>query len=67
LFIFDILFIWGIYLPTAYLLVSKTAWSILIVYLTVQVLEMLKSAFLTFLLKKGYWVKNLAQKDMKIL
>lgn len=67
LFLFDVLFIWGIYLPLAYLLVSKTAWSIVLVYFLIQVLEIIKSIFLTFLLKKGYWIKNLAQKRKEIL
>lgn len=62
LFLFDLVFIWGIYLPVAYLLVTKTTWSIVLVYLLVQLIELIKSTFVTYMLKKGYWVKNLAHK-----
>jgi putative MATE family efflux protein len=57
--IFDALYVWVIALPLAFSLSYLTSLSIVLVYLIIQLAEILKSIFGFYLIKKGIWIKNL--------
>ena len=60
-FAFDSGYVWAVGVPAAYLLTSFTSLSITAVYLTVNLLDLIKCIFGSILLKKGTWANNLVE------
>lgn len=58
-FLFDSCFCWCVSIPVAWLLVSGTSFSILLVYLIVQSTELIKCAVGFILVEKEYWINDL--------
>lgn len=59
--LFDCVYSWLIYVPTAYLLSSHTSLPILAVYAIVQGTDLLKATVGGVLLKKGIWLRNIVK------
>jgi putative MATE family efflux protein len=64
-FLFDSCFVWAVCVPVAWCLTRLTALPILPVYMIVNGMDLIKSAVGAWLLKKGLWIRKLAQKDEK--
>lgn len=58
-FLFDSGFIWMVAVPVALVLVKLTGISIIIVYIAVQLSDLVKTVLGYWLLKTGIWLKNL--------
>ena len=61
-FLFDSCFVWVICVPLAWCLSRLTELPIIPLYAICQCTDFVKSAIGAFLLKKGVWIRNLAQK-----
>ncbi|MBQ9512033.1 MAG: MATE family efflux transporter [Lachnospiraceae bacterium] len=59
-FLFDAFFVWVCQIPTAAGLVRFTPWSVLLVFLTVELLNVVKCVVGMTLVHKGVWVRNIA-------
>ncbi|HOI47407.1 MAG TPA: MATE family efflux transporter [Bacilli bacterium] len=57
--IFDAVYVWAIAIPLAFGLSYLTGLPIILVYLIVQLAEIIKSFFGSYLIRKGIWIKNL--------
>ena len=62
-FLFDSCFVWTISIPFAYILVSFSTLSIVLVYLFVQLAELIKVSIGYVLLRKGIWIKNIISEE----
>ena len=60
-FVFDSVYIWALCIPLAFCLSRFTAIPILPMYITVQLLDLVKVAMGYVLVKKRVWVKNLVK------
>lgn len=60
-FVFDSVYIWVLCIPLAFVLSRYTAVPILPLYITVQLLDLVKVAMGYVLVKKRLWVKNLVR------
>lgn len=60
-FIFDSGFTWGVCVPVAYCLAHFTSVSIVPLYLSVQLLELLKVFIGVILVQKGVWIRNIIE------
>ena len=60
-FVFDSVYIWVLCIPLAFILSRYTAVPILPMYITVQLLDLVKVAMGLVLVKKRVWVKNLVK------
>ncbi len=60
-FLFDSFYTWAVCLPIAMLLIYKTSWPLLTVYLIVQCVDILKAIVGIVLVKKGVWVRSLVK------
>ena len=58
-FMFDSGFLWVLAVPLSFILVHFSPLSIVAVYLAVQCVDILKSAFGFYLVKKGTWVQDI--------
>jgi Na+-driven multidrug efflux pump len=58
-FLFDSVFVWVCSIPVAFCLSRFTAMPIVPIYLTVQLLEIIKCGIGFVLVKKGVWIQNL--------
>ena len=58
-FLFDGGFVWAVSLPTAFILSRFTDFSVLAIFLCVQLGDLLKSVFGYYLVKKGVWLRNI--------
>ncbi len=58
-FLFDSVFMWGIAIPYALLLVRRTGLDIRVLFPLAQLSELVKSAFGLILVKKGVWLRNI--------
>ena len=58
-FIFDSGFVWLMSVPLAFILTRFTGMNIVIVYLCVQMLDLVKAIFGYILLRTGIWVQNI--------
>lgn len=58
-FLFDSVFVWGICIPTAYILSRFTAMPIIPLYFVCQFLDIIKCIIGFILIKKGMWLNNL--------
>lgn len=59
-FLFDAFFVWVCQIPTAAGLVRFTIWPVLLVFLTVELLNVVKCVVGMMLVHKGVWVRNIA-------
>lgn len=59
--LFDSGFIWGISLPVAFILSSKTFLSVLYIYAICQLLNLIKCIVGSILVEKGIWIKNIVE------
>lgn len=59
--LFDCVFSWLVFVPTAYLLASHTSLPMLAVFAIVQGTDILKAAVGAVLLKKGIWLRNIVK------
>lgn len=57
-FCFDSVFLWLVSTPAAFFLSRYTALPILLLYLCVQLLDLIKCAIGFVLVKKGVWIQN---------
>ena len=60
-FLFDSCFVWGICVPTAFLLSRFSGLPILPLYAICQSLELAKCAIGAYMIRKGSWIQNLTQ------
>ena len=60
-FIFDCGYTWLLSIPTAYFLINYTTLPFLTVFISVQILELIKGIISFFLIQKGFWIVNLTQ------
>lgn len=60
-FLFDSCFVWVLCVPLAYCLSRFTPMAILPLYAICQSTDLIKTAIGAYLLKKGSWIRNLAQ------
>ncbi len=58
-FLFDGAFVWAVSLPTAFILSRYTDFSVLAIFLAVQLGDLLKSVLGYYLVKKGVWLRNI--------
>ena len=60
-FLFDSVFLWTVSVPAAYLLTTRTTFAVLMLYLGVQLTDLIKCLIGFILVKKGVWVQNLVK------
>lgn len=60
-FLFDSVFLWGVTMPLAFVLSRFTALPIVPLYLSCQLLDMIKCVIGFVLVKKGVWVNNIVE------
>lgn len=58
-FLFDSMFVWTVSIPAAIILTRMTALPILTIYLSIQLLELIKCIIGYILVKKKVWVNNI--------
>ena len=58
-FLFDCMYTWVVNLPAAYLLVTLTDLPIIVVYLMVQMTDIIKCVLGFILVRKGVWIHNI--------
>lgn len=58
-FLFDSVFLWGVSTPMAYVLSRYTDMYIVVLYLSVQLLDLIKCVIGFILVKKGVWLNNI--------
>lgn len=58
-FLFDSVYLWVISIPLAYVLSRFTEMPILLLYLCVQMVDILKATLGFILVKKGVWINNI--------
>ena len=58
-FLFDSVFVWVVSVPLAFCLTRFTGLPILPIYLTCQLIELVKCVLGFVLVKRGVWMKNL--------
>ena len=58
-FVFDSGFTWVLCVPLAWCLVHLTGMDVLLIYLCVQLLDIIKMFFGHYLIKKGVWINNM--------
>ena len=63
---FDCGFTWCVSFPLAFCLANFTAMPIIPLYLSVQLLEVIKCVIGFILLKKGIWAQNIIQKEEQL-
>ena len=57
-FLFDSVFLWTVSVPAAYLLTTRTPFAVLMLYLGVQLTDLIKCTIGFILVKKGVWIRN---------
>lgn len=60
-FLFDSVFLWCVSIPVAYVLSRYTDLAILPLYLSIQLLDLIKCAIGFILVKKGVWLNNIVE------
>ena len=64
-FLFDSVFLWCVSMPLAYVLSRHTTMPIVPLYLTCQLIDILKCILGFILVKKGVWLQNIVATDEK--
>ena len=62
-FCFDSVFLWAVSTPAAFMLSRYTTLPILLLYLSVQAIDLIKCAIGFVLVKKGVWLQNIVAKE----
>jgi len=62
-FIFDSGFVWGLSVPLAFVLTHFTGMNVVVVYLCIQLLDVVKAVFGYTLIRTGIWVQNIVAKN----
>lgn len=62
-FLFDSVFLWFVSAPVAFVLSRYTAMPILILYVSCQLLDIIKCTIGYVLVKKGVWIQNIVAED----
>ena len=62
-FLFDSVFLWAVTTPVAFVLSRYTGLPIIPLYLSCQLLDLIKCAIGFVLVKKGVWVNNIVAAD----
>ena len=62
-FLFDSVFVWGVNIPTAYILSRYTSMHIVPLYFACQFVDIIKCIIGFILIKKGIWLNNLVAKN----
>lgn len=62
-FLFDSVFLWCVSIPAAYVLSRYTELAILPLYLSIQLLDLIKCVIGFILVKKGVWLNNIVEQD----
>jgi Na+-driven multidrug efflux pump len=60
-FLFDSVFLWCVSVPFAVLICTYTALPVVMIYLCVQLTDLIKCVIGFILVKKGVWVQNLVK------
>lgn len=58
-FLFDCVFMWAVNIPLAFALAHFTGMGIVLIFLCVQLTDVLKSALGITLIRKGIWINNI--------
>ncbi|MBP5670536.1 MAG: MATE family efflux transporter [Lachnospiraceae bacterium] len=58
-FLFDSVFLWAVSVPSAFLFSRYTVFPVLLLYLCVQLIDLIKVAIGFVLVKKGVWLQNI--------
>ena len=58
-FLFDSAFLWAVCVPAAFCLTTFTSLEILVLYLCMQLIDLIKCTIGFILVKKGVWLKNM--------
>jgi putative MATE family efflux protein len=58
-FLFDSVYVWVIAIPTAFMLISYTSFTILTIYFICQFIDIIKCSVGFIMLKKGVWLHNI--------
>lgn len=62
-FLFDSVFLWCVSIPVAYVLSRYTGLAILPLYLSIQLLDLIKCVIGFILVKKGVWLNNIVERN----
>ncbi len=62
-FLFDSVFLWCVSIPVAYVLSRYTGLAILPLYLSIQLLDLIKCIIGFILVKKGVWLNNIVEQE----
>lgn len=62
-FLFDSVFLWCVSIPAAYVLSRYTELAILPLYLSIQLLDLIKCVIGFILVKKGVWLNNIVEQE----
>ena len=61
-FLFDSVFLWGISIPTAFIISRFTGMKVLMMFFCIQMIDLIKCIIGFILVKKGIWLQNLVKK-----
>lgn len=61
-FLFDSVFLWGVSIPTAFVISRFTGMEVLMMYFCIQMIDLIKCIIGFILVKKGIWLQNLVKK-----
>lgn len=61
-FLFDSVFLWGISIPTAFIISRFTGMEVLMMFFCIQMIDLIKCIIGFILVKKGIWLQNLVKK-----
>ena len=60
-FLFDSVFLWGISIPTAFVISRLTGMAVLMMFFCIQMIDLIKCVIGFILVKKGVWIQNLVK------
>ena len=60
-FLFDSVFLWGISIPTAFIISRYTGMAVLMMFFCIQMIDLIKCTIGFILVKKGVWIQNLVK------
>ena len=60
-FLFDSVFLWGISIPTAFIISRYTGMAVLMMFFCIQMIDLIKCVIGFILVKKGVWIQNLVK------
>lgn len=60
-FLFDSVFLWGVSIPTAFIISRLTGMEVLLMFFCIQMIDLIKCVIGFVLVKKGVWIQNLVK------